>query len=206
MMVRGRPIVLSNGEYLLPVYHETGADREIVGPDSTSLFLRYNAKTRLWTETGAIRSTRGNIQPAVVEIGAKGHLIAYSRRGGGYGKESSGYIIRAESTDYGQSWTEGKDSAFANPNSAIEFLKLRNGHLLLVYNDSMSSRTPLTAALSTDGGKTFAHRKNIGEGKNSFAYPYAIQTRDGKIRVVYTSDQRSVINMAVFEESLLLGE
>jgi hypothetical protein len=37
-------------------------------------------------------------------------------------------------------------------------------------------------------------------------YPYAIQTRDGKIRVACTSDQRPVINMAVFEESLLLGE
>jgi predicted neuraminidase len=204
MMVRGRPIVLSNGEYLLPVYHETGADREIVGPDSTSLFLRYNAKTRLWTETAPIRSARGNIQPAVVETGGTGRLIAYCRRGGGYGKESSGYIIRAESNDYGQTWTEGKDSAFPNPNSAIEFLKLRSGHLLLVYNDSMTRRTPLVAAISTDQDRTWTRRLTIEDGANDYAYPVALQTADGRIHVVYTSDGRSTIRHAVFEEAAVL--
>ena len=28
MMVRGHPIVLADGDYLLPVYHETGEDRD----------------------------------------------------------------------------------------------------------------------------------------------------------------------------------
>ena len=43
-MVRNRPIVLKNGDYLLPVYHETGHDPEKVGAESTSLFLRYRAR------------------------------------------------------------------------------------------------------------------------------------------------------------------
>ena len=38
-MVRGRPIVLDNGDYLLPIYHETGRDPERVGADSQSEFL-----------------------------------------------------------------------------------------------------------------------------------------------------------------------
>src|SRR4051794_7057799 len=42
MMVRNRPIVLNDGDYLLPVYRETGEDTEAVGPDSVSLFLRYH--------------------------------------------------------------------------------------------------------------------------------------------------------------------
>ena len=41
MMVRNRPIVLDDGDYLLPVYHEAGDDTEVVGAESTSLFLRY---------------------------------------------------------------------------------------------------------------------------------------------------------------------
>ena len=44
MMVRNRPIVLNDGDYLLPIYHETGNDTESVGPDSTSLFLRFDPK------------------------------------------------------------------------------------------------------------------------------------------------------------------
>lgn len=205
MMVRGRPIVLSTGDYLLPVYHETGADREIVGPDSTSLFLRYDPRSGKWSETSRIRSRIGNIQPQVVET-APGHLIAYCRRGGGYGPVEDGWLVRSESRDGGKTWSEGKDSKFPNPNSAVDFIKLRNGHLLLVYNDSMSRRTPLTVAISTDGDRTYPHRRNIAEGSGDFAYPTAIQTADGRIHVLYTTDRRGVIRHAEFDEADIIGQ
>lgn len=204
MMVRNPPIVLADGAYLLPVYHETGHDTEVVGPDSTSLFLRYDAKSRQWTPTGRIMSPTGNIQPAVVEL-TPGHLIAYCRRGGGYGPTTNGYVVRSESRDGGATWQPGRNSSFPNPNSAVEFLKLRSGALVLVYNDSMSDRTPLTAALSTDSDRTYASRRHIAEGRNSFAYPTGFQASDGTIHIVYTSDQRSVINHAVFTEAWIAG-
>lgn len=204
MMVRNAPIVLADGAYLLPVYLEKGHDTESVGPDSTSLFLRYDARGKQWTPTGRIMSPTGNIQPAVVEL-TPGHLIAYCRRGGGYGPTTNGYIVRSESRDGGATWQPGRNSSFPNPNSAVEFLKLRSGALLLVYNDSMSDRTPLTAALSTDGDRTYPSRRNIAEGRNSFAYPTGFQASDGTIHIVYTSDQRSVINHAVFTEAWVAG-
>ena len=43
----------NDGDYLLPIYHETGHDPESVGPDSTSLFLRFNPAKKTWTKTGA---------------------------------------------------------------------------------------------------------------------------------------------------------
>ena len=85
------------------------------------------------------------------------------------------------------------------------FLRLANGHLLLIYNDSMNRRTPLAAALSLDNDKSYPYRRNLAEGAGDFAYPFAIQTRDGKIHVVYTSDRRSVINHGVFEEGAILS-
>lgn len=199
LMVRNRPLVLRDGNYLLPIYHEVSDDRESVGPGSTSLFLRYDKTKKTWSQTGRIRSATGNIQPAVVQLGDT-HLIAYCRRGGGYGPTTDGYMIRAESHDGGQTWTEGKNAPFPNPNAAIDFLKLQSGSLLLVYNDSMSRRTPLAAALSTDNDKTYPHRRNLVEGPGPYAYPYAIQTRDGKIHVIFTSHDRTVINHAVFTE------
>ncbi|MBK5295146.1 MAG: exo-alpha-sialidase, partial [Acidobacteriia bacterium] len=203
MLVRNRPIVLLNGDYLLPVYHETGTDKNIVGPESTARFLRFDPKKREWKESGVIRSAKGNIQPAPVQIDAQ-HLIAYCRRGGGYGPVADGFLIRSESRDGGYTWSEGTNSAFLNPNSAVDFLRLRNGHLLLVYNPSMSQRTPLRAALSTDNDKSYPHQMDIATGRDSFAYPVAIQTADEKIHVVYTSNQRKQINHAVFLESDLL--
>src|SRR5579875_289495 len=156
-MVRGRPIVLKDGDYLLPIYHETGHDTENVGPDSTSLFMRFNPAKRTWTRMGAIRSPRGNIQPAVVQLD-DGRLIAYCRRGGDYDPKTIGYIVRSESRDGGRTWAEGRDSAFPNPNAAVEFLRLQSGRLLLIFNDSMNRRTPLTAALSSDQDRTWPIR------------------------------------------------
>jgi len=203
MMVRGKPIVLNDGDYLLPVYHETGHDRELVGPDTTSLFLRHNPKTRTWTESGRIRSRTGNLQPAPAQI-TDDHLIAYCRRGGGYLPVLDGYIVRSESRDGGRTWSKGVDSPFPNPNAAVDLLKLGNGHLLLVYNDNMNARTPLTVAISTDNDKTWPYKRNIATGPFDYAYPYAIQTRDGKIHLIYTSHERTVINRAVFDESAIL--
>ena len=201
-MVRGKPIVLANGDYLLPVWKETGYDPEVVGADTVSFFMRRDHQTKLWSETGRIHGRVGALQPAVAEIDS-GYLIAYCRRGGGYGPKYQGYIVRSESHDGGNTWSPGADTNMPNPNAAVDFLKLQNGHLLLVFNDSMVSRTPLTVVVSTDGGKTYPIRRNIAEGKNEFAYPYAIQTRDGKIHIVFTSEHRTVINQSVFDESAI---
>ncbi len=198
-MVRSRPIVLDNGEYLLPIYHETGHDQELVGPDSTSLFLKFDPAKKAWTTTGAIHSSKGNIQPSVVQL-SDHSLVAYCRRGGDYDPKTIGYIVRATSHDRGMTWTKGSDAPFPNPNAAIDFIKLKSGKLLLVYNNSMSRRTPLTASLSLDEDHSWPITRNIREGNNDYGYPTVFQAKDGKIHLVFTSDKRTVVNHAVFDE------
>ena len=204
MMVRSRPLLLADGDYLLPVYHETGHDTELVGSDSTSLFFRFNPQTKKWSETNRIQSKRGNIQPSVAQL-SPDHLVAYCRRGGGYGPGTEGFVIRSESRDGGRTWSEGLDTKFPNPNAAVDFLKLQNGHLLLVYNNSPLERTPLTVAISTDGDKTYPYQRDVADGKNDYGYPYAIQAKDGKIHLVFTSEHRAVINHYTFDEAAILG-
>ena len=134
-MVRARPIVLTNGDYLLPVYRETGNNHEWVGADTASFFFRKRKGTDRWVATKLIHSHEGNLQPSVVQI-TDNYLVAYCRRGGGYGKKDHGKLVRTESRDGGFTWSPGVDSRFPNPNAATDFIKLRNGHLLLVYNDN----------------------------------------------------------------------
>jgi predicted neuraminidase len=205
MMVRSRPIELSNGDYLLPVYHETGFDTESVGPDSTSRFLRFTPGDKSWKQMAPVQSPKGNIQPGVVQINEK-YLVAYCRRGGGYGPGHEGYIVRSESRDGGLTWSEGMNTKFPNPNAAIDLLRLTSGNLLLTYNNSFLDRTPLTLALSTDGEKSWAYQRDLGTEKLDYAYPYAIQTRDGKIHLVFTSHRRSVINHVEFDENFLMKQ
>ena len=199
MMVCNKPILLNNGDYLLPLYFEAGHDTESVGPDSSGLFLHYDAKKKEWKQTGRIRSATGNIQPAAVEV-RNNFLVAYSRRGGNYEPTTNGWVIRAESRDGGWTWSEGATSKFPNPNASVDFIKLKSGSLLLVFNDSMNERTPLTVALSADGDRTWPWRRNVAEGAYDYAYPMAVQARDGKIHLIFTSHERTVVNRAVFDE------
>lgn len=204
-MVRGKPILLSSGKWLLPIYHEVAASRERLDPATSSLFLIHDPAAGQWTRGGRIRSRQGNLQPSPVEL-APGRLLAYCRRGGGYGPEERGFIVAAESFDGGLTWTEGRDTEWPNPNSAVELIRLRSGRLLLVCNPVHHGRTPLTAALSADGGRTWPWRRHLADGRDSFAYPSAVQTADGRIHVVYTSNERTVIRRAIFREEDLTGE
>jgi predicted neuraminidase len=202
-MVRSRPVALRDGHYLLPIYHETGNDTEFTAPTTCSLFLRFDPGKKTWTESNRVRSRLGNLQPAVAQIDDN-HLIAFCRRGGDYEPGNDGFVVRTESRDGGRTWSEGQETEFPNPNAAVDLLRLDNGHLLLVYNDSMNDRTPLTVAVSIDNGRSFLHKRNIVSGPGDFSYPTAAQTRDGKIHVVFTSDERTVVREAVFNEQAVL--
>jgi len=203
-MVRSRPIALADGRYLLPIYHETGADTEKTGADTSSLFLKFDPKRGICTRSNKVYSRLGNLQPAVVAL-SDTRLMALCRRGGDYEPGDDGYVVRTDSYDGGETWTQGVETEFPNPNAAVELIRLRNGHLLFVYNDSMDDRTPLAMALSTDGGDSWPHRRNLVSGPGSFAYPTALQASDGRIHVMFTSDERSTIRHAVFEESAVLA-
>ncbi len=205
-MVRARPIALNNGDYLLPVYRETGHDQEFVGPDTASFFLRKKKGATEWVPTQLVHSKFGNLQPSVVQI-TDNYLVAYSRRGGGYTQTDGGHLVRMESHDGGYTWSDGTESSFPNPNSATDFIKLKNGHLMLIYNDNGgNTRMPLTAAISVDEDKSYPYKRNIvNKPGDSAAYPTALQTRDGKIHVVYTSDKRTVVNHLIFDEGAILS-
>jgi predicted neuraminidase len=205
-LVRGKPIVLSNGETMLPIYREAGADREFVGDDTVSLFLRYQEEKKSWELSEPVRSRLGNLQPAPAEV-APGHLITFCRRGGGYESRPDGWMVYAESRDFGRTWSEGRDLSphFPNPNAAVDLLQLRNGNLLLVYNHSHGSRSPLSLALSQDKGKTWKTGLDVAAGRNDYAYPYLIQSIDERIHLIYTSERRTQVNRMVFTEADIAG-
>lgn len=207
LLVRSQPLQLADGDILLPIYHERGTDKEHVGEASTSLFARFNKATKRWSFTDEIHSRMGNIQPAVVPLDAK-HFLAFCRRCGRYGYVPDGFIVKTESYDGGLTWSPGVDTKFPNPNSAIDLIKLKNGHLVLIYNDSFrGERMPLTMRVSTDNGKTWPAVRNIvNKPGDTAAYPYIIETADGRIHGVYTSQERTVINHFVLDEAEIASD
>ena len=71
----------------------------------------------------------------------------------------------------------------------------------MVYNDSFNRRTPLVMEISTDGDKSYAYRKILADGDQTYAYPCGIQTADGKIHVIYTTNARSTIMHCWLDEA-----
>ena len=68
-------------------------------------------------------------------------------------------------------------------------------------------------AATAEAAKRYGYQKYytdwrdlIADPKGDYGYPTAIQTRDGRIHVVFTSDGRTVVRQAVFEESTILGQ
>ncbi|MBS1565608.1 MAG: exo-alpha-sialidase [Bacteroidetes bacterium] len=117
----------------------------------------------------------------IVETGNGGELLALVRTSRG--------VYYARSNDYGAHWSQSMPftAIGPSPSSRFHISRLKSGKLLLVANAS-TSRTNMTAFLSTNGGKTWPHRLVLDRRAN-VSYPDAIQTNDGSIHVVYDRDR-----------------
>jgi predicted neuraminidase len=170
-----RAITLTNGNLILPASNIR---------EHTSVFLVSEDKGGYWKELSRITAPVGLVDPTVVEL-ESGHLIALLRP---YEKEQQKHLLwRAESKNNGLTWSETQPTELKNPGGPIELLKLANDHLLLAYNDHEFWLTPLTLAVSSDGGRTWPEKRNLVTGKWDIRDPSLIQTKDGHIHLVYVS-------------------
>ena len=113
---------------------------------------------------------------------------------------------QAISSDGGMNWTGQKVSRVDNPGASLEMVKLKDGNIVLAYNDSKTSRTSLSLSISYDDGKTWTPGRVIdARPKNSNCYPSIIQDRDGHIHVVYAYDGRNSIAHFVTDEEWIAG-
>ena len=100
-------------------------------------------------------------------------------------------LYQSESRDRGETWSVVTKSDIPNPGSGAELIRLRNGHWVLVSNDTEKGRNRLTAQISEDEGKTWRWKRSLeyhppGPEAGSFHYPSIIQARDGSLHVSYS--------------------
>ncbi|HEX4170552.1 MAG TPA: sialidase family protein, partial [Bryobacteraceae bacterium] len=138
--IRTKPLVLADGT--------------IISGTSVESYLAWSCwierstdNGQTWTRIGPIAapSLYGLIQPSVLQLSGK-HLRLYARS-----TKQIGRICVADSFDAGLTWTAARPLDIPNPNSGIDATKLRDGRIVLVYNNSASARTPLNLAVSRDG-------------------------------------------------------
>ena len=171
---RNPPVRSASGGLLLPL---GGSDDGKLA----SFFLRTADGGLTWRRSAG--AALGGGQPAMAER-KDGSLLMLMR--------SMPRILSSESLDGGQNWDATVQTALRCPDSGVSLTRLANGHLLAVFNDSGSDRTPLSVARSADGGRTWETPLVLEANPGEYSYPYAIQTLDGQIHITYTFRRYSI--------------
>ena len=116
----------------------------------------------------------------------------------------SGKIRTSESSDDGLSWTVARGNELPNPGSGLDGVRLRDGHWLLVYNDTTDGRHSLAVSVSDDEGATWKWTRHLEKHDDGqFHYPAVIQSDDGMIHVVYSyfvAEGKTMKHVALNEE------
>ena len=173
---RNPPVALVGGGWGVPVYEE------FFGRFPEMLWLRPHNSV----PTAAVSRMDDGMsvfQPSVVPL-SKNDALAFYRDDSG---AKSVFLSRSENR--GRTWSARHQSALPNVDSGVCALRLPDGRLLCVVNDSSDrSRENLRLALSEDGGVKWRYIATlVEEAGQTFAYPYMILGRDGRVRMLYSA-------------------
>lgn len=211
---RNRMLVLSNGDWLFPMYYSRRDGEGVYGNDVSVMQISAD-QGQTWTEY-AVPGSRGRVHPTVIEL-SPGQLVAFFR------SRSADRIYVSRSGDYGRTWTASARTGLPNNNASIQAVKLTSGSIALAFNHlSLNDdpditlwppdRYPLTIALSDDGGSTWPYMRNVDMGDGFFgeankhlnrclAYPSILQSGDGRIHISYSYRGRQCIKYVSIQES-----
>ena len=128
---------------------------------------------------------QGIIQPSVVQIRGK-HLRLYARS-----TARTARVTVADSDDNGITWTQAHPLDVPNPNSGIDAITLKDGRVVLIYNNTTSGRTPLNLAISADA-EHFVPFKTLEDAPGEYSYPALVQAANGDLLMTYTWNRKSI--------------
>ncbi|MHB1022171.1 MAG: sialidase family protein [Acidobacteriaceae bacterium] len=193
--VRAKPLVLKDGTIVsgssIEAYHSWAAwvERSTnngktwakIGPIVPPLSLDVSQPVSGNQKSGAF----GIIQPSVISMGGR-HLRLYARS-----TRQIGRICIADSYDNGVTWTQAHPIDVPNPNSGMDAIRLKDGRIVLVYNNTTSGRSPLNLAVSKDG-KHFRMFYTLEDKPGEYSYPSLIQGHNGDLYMTYTWQRKTI--------------
>jgi predicted neuraminidase len=175
-MTRAHPFVLEGKRLIVPLYSDGF---------SFSLMAITDDWGASW-KTSLPLCAFGNIQPSIVQR-KDGSLFTLMRDNGPAPKR----LHQSTSRDRGETWSEVADSQFPNPGSGAEITGLRNGHWILISNDTERGRGSLAVQISDDEGATWKWKRHLerdekNSGREEYHYPSIIQGADGTLHASYS--------------------
>jgi predicted neuraminidase len=175
-MTRAHPLVLDQKRLIVPLYSDGF---------SFSLMAITDDGGKTWHPSAPLPGP-GNIQPSIVRR-ADGSLYTLMRDNGPAPKR----LHQSESRDRGETWTPVTDSSLPNPGSGAEIIALKNGHWLVIGNDTERGRHSLAVQISDDEGRTWKWKRHLeldpaGAEAGQYHYPSVMQAMDGTLHATYS--------------------
>ena len=191
-----KPIVLSTGEWVLPV---------------STWQINDGAKAVISVDHGQSWQVRGAVNVPELFRNADEHMIVERKDGTLWMLVRTKYGIgESISKDKGYSWTSLIPSKIQHPTARFFIHRLNSGNLLLVKHgpiDMKIGRSHLMAFVSKDDGHSWSNGLLLDERKD-VSYPDGQQTNDGTIYITYDykrkGDQQILVT-SFSEDDIALG-
>ena len=130
--IRQPIVVLDHGDWLLPVFYcRSAPGRKWNGDDDTSAVKISSDAGKTWRDVD-VPGSQGCVHMCIDQL-TDGTLLALFR------SRWADNIHESRSTDRGRTWSSPVATVLPNNNSSIQFTRLANGHLALVFNDSSAA-------------------------------------------------------------------
>ncbi|MEY3225739.1 MAG: hypothetical protein RLZZ536_358, partial [Planctomycetota bacterium] len=179
---------LASGRLLLPANPPVPGQRAETGPyAATVLWSDDDGLTWSVSESRVQLPLRGAMEPHVEQT-ADGRVLMVLRN-------QLGRLYMSESVDDGVSWSTARPTDLISPESCPELTRIPGtDDLLMIWNNSFDPkfrshfgrRSPLTAAVSRDGGRSWQNVRDIETDQaRAFSNPGCRFTRSGKAIVNY---------------------
>ncbi|ODT66445.1 MAG: hypothetical protein ABS75_27090 [Pelagibacterium sp. SCN 63-23] len=214
--IRQGMVVLSSGEWVLPIFHCLPTPGETWhGQNDVSAVKISTDAGKTWTEH-AVPNSKGAVHMNIIER-KDGSLLAL------YRSRYADNILASTSSDKGRTWSEPAPTSLSNNNSSIQCSALDDGTLALVFNNIAATpevraeakgapiwgvpRSPLSIALSFDEGRTWPHIRDIelapelppdlnldkpDRRARELSYPTVAADNEGRINVAFTYFRRAI--------------
>ena len=184
-LVRGAPLPLDDGGFILPVYFELGVKSPVA--------LRFDAQAQLLGIT-RMSSRTGILQPSLIALNPTPWLALMRDN------RIDGKIAVVQSTDAGGHWRDLRDLTLINPDASIFALPLGPWQSMLAHNSSPKSRQKLDLSESGNG-LDWVRTETIAQGDTAvmdgetkaveFSYP-AMAWADGSLWISFTDNRQRI--------------
>ena len=182
--VRQPVVVLDNGEWLIPVFYcHVNPGEKWVGNHDTSAVRISADQGKTWSEF-AVPNSVGCVHMNVEKM-PDGSLLAL------YRSRWADNIYMSRSMDNGRIWSDPVPTELPNNNSSIQFTRLNNGHLAIVYND-------ISAAQATERRASLYDEIEDEDAAEGEAAVEPVATTQGK--TAFWGTPRAPMTLAISED------